>query len=216
MQDSRRGASCHIAGAITDNQPMKKTTKLKRVPRLKGMKVADSLKSLRVALAGRSREELIEVVVEMARGSRAIQRELESRFEVQLGVEELVAATRMAISDATDFDERQLNSNFDYDDRAYENVQQNFKRLIELGRLDHAMGLSLELMRDGSYQVEMSDEGLMSDDIAACLQIVIQAIKQAKLSASVVVDWCDQLRKRDRVGFIGEQEIQTLRKRFAG
>lgn len=195
---------------------MKKTTKLKRVPRLKGMKVADSLKSLRVALAGRSREELIEVVVEMARGSRAIQRELESRFEVQLGVEELVAATRMAISDATDFDERQLNSNFDYDDRAYENVQQNFKRLIELGRLDHAMGLSLELMRDGSYQVEMSDEGLMSDDIAACLQIVIQAIKQAKLSASVVVDWCDQLRKRDRVGFIGEQEIQTLRKRFAG
>lgn len=183
---------------------------------MKGKKGADSLASLRVALAGQSREELIEVVVEMARGSRAIQRELESRYEVHLGVEELVADTRMAISDATDFDERQLNSNFDYDDRAYETVQRNFKRLIELGRLDLAMELSLELMRDGSYQVEMSDEGLMSDDIAECLRIVIQAVGKSKLSSPVVIAWCDQLRKSDRVGFIAEQEIQALRKRFAG
>ncbi len=98
---------------------MKKSTKLKRVPRLKGVKrakVPDSLESLRAALADRSREE-----------------------------------------------------------------------------------------------VEMSDEGLMSDDIAACLQIVIQAVNKSKLLASVVVEWCDNLRKRDRVGFIGEQEIKSLR-----
>ena len=197
---------------------MKKVAKLKRVPRLKGVKrvkVRNLLEALRTTLEGRSQEELIEVVIDLARRNRAIQRELATRFEVQLSVQELVADTQSAISDATDFDERPLNSNFDYDYGAYETIQRNFQRLIELGRLDHAMELSLELMRDGSYQVEMSDEGLMSHDIAECLQIVIRAINQAKVSAAIVVEWCDKLRKRDRVGFIGEQEIQSLRKRFA-
>jgi hypothetical protein len=201
-----------------DNQAMKKSARLKRVPRVQGVKrakVPDLLDSLRAALRDQSQEELIEVVVKLAQGSRAIRRELESRFKVKLGVEELVADTQIAISDATDFDERQLNSNFDYDDWAYETVQSHFRRLIELEHLDHAMELSLELMRDGSYQVEMSDEGLMSDDIAVCLQVVIQAVNKSKLPAPVVVAWCDNLRKKDRVGFLCDQELAALRKRFA-
>ncbi len=203
---------------LMENQGMKKVTKLKRVPRVKGVKRAkgaDSLESLRATLGDRSKEELIEVVVELARGSRVIQRELESRYDVKLSVEQLVADTRMAISDATDFDERRLNSNFEYDYGAYETVQRNLRRLIELGQLDHAIELSLELMRDGSYQVEMSDEGLMSEDIAECLRIVIQAVNKSKLSSPVVIAWCDKLRKSDRVGFIADKEIETLRKRFA-
>ncbi|MFM9964042.1 MAG: hypothetical protein ACKV2Q_22800 [Planctomycetaceae bacterium] len=197
---------------------MKKVAKLKRVPRLKGVKRAKSpnpLDALRTTLGGRSQEELIEVIIDLARRNRGIQRELATRFEVQLSVEELVADTQSAISDATDFDERQLNSNFEYDYGAYETVQRNFQRLIELGRLDQAMELSLELMREGSYQVEMSDEGLMSDDIAECLRIVIQAARKSKLSSPAVIAWCDKLRKSDRVGFIAEKEIDALRKRFA-
>lgn len=200
------------------NQHVKKATKLKRVPSAEGVqraKGADSLDALRKTLAGRSHEELVDVVVELARKDRTIQRELVSRFDVQLSVEQLVAANELSSSDATDFDERQLNSNFDYDYGAYETVERNLKQLIELGQLDRAMEFSVKLMREGSFQVEMSDEGLMSDDIEACLLVVIQAVDTAKLSSSAVVAWCDKLRRSDRVGFIAEHEIDALRKRFA-
>ena len=40
-------------------------------------------------------------------------------------VDEPGAATHLAIADATDFDERQINRNFDYDDEAYGEVKRN-------------------------------------------------------------------------------------------
>lgn len=76
--------------------------------------------------------------------------------------EELFAATRQAIVDAADFDEREINDNFDYDYVTHSIVKRNFSRLIELGHMREAMELSLGLMSQGSYQVERSDEGLMT------------------------------------------------------
>jgi len=83
---------------------------------------------------------------------------IESQFEVEAPPKELVAATRQAITDATDFNEREINYNFSYDYEAYSTVQRNVGRLIELGHLREAMELSLELMSQGSYQVEMRVE----------------------------------------------------------
>jgi hypothetical protein len=68
-----------------------------------------------------------------------------------------LAVTRRAIADATAFDEREINYNFDYDHEAYDEVRHNLRSLIKLGQLRPAMELSLELMDKGSYQVEMSD-----------------------------------------------------------
>ena len=67
---------------------------------------------LKVALAKCKKTELVDVIVEMAKANRAIQRQLESQFEVEAPPEELIAATRVAIADATDFDEREINYNF--------------------------------------------------------------------------------------------------------
>jgi hypothetical protein len=128
--------------------------------------------------------------------------------------EELVAQTRQAIVDATDFDERQINYNFDYDYRAYETVARNFGRLIKAGQLEQAMELSLELMRCGSCQVEMSDEGLMTEDVEACLEAVLRAVEKSKLPPARIVAWCDALRKNDRVGFILDKEVNAVRNRF--
>ena len=69
------------------------------------------------------------------------------------------------VADATDFDERDINRNFAYDYEAYREVKRNLGRLIDAGQLRLAMQLALELMKRGSYQVEMSDEGLMTRDI---------------------------------------------------
>jgi hypothetical protein len=78
------------------------------------------------------------------------------------------------------------------------------------------MELSLELMRQGSYQVEMSDEGLMAQDIEECLSVVVKALKKCDLPPSDVIAWCAEMSKKDRVGFIYERDLQALRKHFEG
>jgi len=177
-------------------------------------KTTISAERLARALARRRKAELIEVIVEIARADRGIMRQLEMQFIVEVPPKELVAETRQAIVDATEFDEREINYNFDYDYQAYTTVKRNFGRLIKLGHLREAMKLSLELMKQGSYQVEMSDEGMMTDDIEACLQVVISALKKSHLPDDDVIAWCAAMAKTDRVGFICDTELRALRKQL--
>jgi len=149
--------------------------------------------------------------VELARNDRNVLRQLDARFELQAPPRELVLATRQAIADATDFDERDINRNFSYDYAAYEAVKRNLSRLVGLGQFRLAMELSLELMDQGSYQVEMSDEGLMTDDIEECLKVVIPAVRKSDLPASELMAWCRGMLKKDRVGFICEEQLKALK-----
>ena len=183
---------------------------------VKPPKTADPGQRLRKALARRTKGELIGVLVELARDDRAVLRRLAARFELQAPPKELLVMTRQAIADATAFDERDANYNFSYDDEAYREVQQNLNRLIELGQLRPAMELSLELMDQGSYQVESSDEGLMTEDIEACFGTVLKALRKCDLPAAEAIAWCAKMLKTDRVGFICDQELHALRRRFEG
>jgi hypothetical protein len=170
--------------------------------------------ALRQALARRKKAELVEVLVELAEADRGILRQLTARFDVATVPDELVAATRQAIADATDFDEREINRNFDYDSAAYDEVKRNLGRLIGSGQLRQAMPLALELMKQGSYQVEMSDEGLMTEDIEDCVKVVLEALRKCDLPAAEVIGWCSAMLESDRVGFIAREPLQSLRKRF--
>ena len=76
------------------------------------------------------------------------------------------------------------------------------------------MELSLELMAKGSYQVEMSDEGLMTDDIESCFRPILEALKKGDLPAAEVIVWYAEMMKRDRVGFICDRELRMLRNQF--
>jgi hypothetical protein len=81
----------------------------------KAANVSDASQRLRGALAKRTKDELVDALVEFAREDRKLLRRLGARFELEASPRELVAATRLAIADATDFDERDINRNFDYD-----------------------------------------------------------------------------------------------------
>lgn len=181
---------------------------------VKSSKTADPGQRLPKALARRTKGELIDVLVEVARDDRAVLRRLVAHFELQTPPQELLTATGQAIADATAFDEREINYNFDYDHEAYGEVRQNLRCLIELGQLRPAMELSLELMAKGSYQVEMSDEGLMTDDIEACFRPVLEALQKCNLPAAEVIAWCAEMLKRDRVGFLCDQELRALRQQL--
>lgn len=174
---------------------------------------ADSLERLRKTLAKGTKGELVDILVELARDDRNLFRQLAERFKLEPPPEELAAAARSAIADATDFDEREINHNFDYDYAAYDELKRNLSRLVELGQLPLTMELALELMKQGSYQVEMSDEGMMTTDIEECLAVVVKALKQSDLPPADVIAWCDGMLKSDRVGFIYRKELQTLRSR---
>lgn len=152
--------------------------------------------------------------MELAGEDRDIFRRLAARIELEAPPQELAAATRQAIADATAFDERDINRNYSYDYEAYGEVKRNLSRLIDLGELHLAMELSLELMKQGSCQVEMSDEGLMTADIEDCLSVVLKALKKCDLPPDEVVAWCEGMIKSDRVGFIGDRDLGTLRDHF--
>ena len=152
--------------------------------------------------------------MEFADGDRGVQRQLDSRLGLDVRPKELVAATRQAIAEATDFDEREINRNFSYDYQAYGAVERNLGRLVKQGHLPAAMDLALELMAQGSYQVEMSDEGLMSQDIEECLQVVIKALRQCDLPADDVIAWCSGMLKKDRIMFLCRKELQALHDQF--
>jgi len=169
------------------------------------------MEKLRAALAKGKKSDLVDILAELAGSDRNLFRRLGVHFKLESPPEELAAATRLAIADATDFDEREINRNFSYDYAAYDEVKRNLSRLVELEQLPLAMELCWELMKQGSYQVEMSDEGMMTADIEECLAVVVKALMSSDLPSAEVIAWCDRMLKSDRVGFIYREELQSLR-----
>lgn len=184
----------------------------KKVPRID--ELADSLAALRKALAKHKKAELVDLLASLAEDDRPLLRQLMESLQVATPPKALIAATHQAIIDATDFDERDINRNFDYDYNAYSEVKRNLIRLIELGQLPRAMELSLELMKAGSYQVEMSDEGMMTEDIEDCLSVVFKPLKKCDLPAAEIFTWCCEMLESDRIGCIASKQLQSLRQHF--
>jgi hypothetical protein len=156
-----------------------------------------------------NKAELVGMILAIAKEHAVVARELEDRLNVEKPADLLVADVLSAIDRATDFDERMMNHNFDVDWQAFADVQKGLSQLVGLGHLADAKLLGLKLMKDGSYQVECSDEGLMTDDICQCLEPVIQAVKAAGgVEAS---KWAGDMQKADRVGFICDKELAALK-----
>lgn len=151
------------------------------------------------------------MILAIAQEHAVVVRELEGRLTIEKPVDLLVAEVSSAIDRATDFDERMMNHNFDVDWQAYADVQKGLAQLIELDRLADAMSLALKLMKDGSYQVECSDEGLMTDEIGQCLKPVIRAVKAA--GGDAAIKWAGDMQTADRVGFICDKELAARRGR---
>lgn len=152
---------------------------------------------------------LIACLLELADSIPEVWQALETRFPLEpRTTADLISRTQTAIARATDFDDREINRNFDYDSDAYEQVQKYFRQLVTSGQLEPVMELALELMSAGSYQVEMSDEGLMWHEIEACLDIVASAVERSEMAADRALLWCAQMEQNDRMGLYSR--VRTL------
>jgi len=176
----------------------------------------DNIDLVRNALSKCTKADLVALIVGLAQDERQLERLLEARLKIEDPAADLKVVTMQAIDDATKVDHGCLNYNFDYDDAAYETIGRNFKRLIAAERWADVMDLSVELMHKGSYQVECSDEGLMSDDIQDCLLTVIDAVRTSKLSVTDIFHWTSLMLAADRVGFICQKEILALQESVTG
>jgi hypothetical protein len=157
----------------------------------------------------RTKADLIAMILEIAKEHAVVARELEDRLAIEKPVDLLIADVSSAIDRATHFDERLMNHNFDVDWQAYAEVQQGLSLFVKLGHLAEAKSLALKLMKEGSYQVECSDEGLMAEDICQCLKPVIQAVKAA--GGVEAAKWAGDMQRADRVGLICNEELAKLR-----
>ena len=186
-----------------------KKTPFKKLPKGKGTSPLDRLRSV---LSKQKASDLIQMIVELADDDPRAMRQVQQRFKVEdsMSVEELVDSTRAAISTATKVDSRRLNHNFDYDSAAYELIARNFKKLIELAQWESVMEMSLELLHKGSNQVECSDEGMMTEDIQACLFPVIKAVRKSGLKSADIFHWSSLMVATDRVGFICRDQALAL------
>ncbi|MDB5391114.1 MAG: hypothetical protein JWM11_6760 [Planctomycetaceae bacterium] len=160
------------------------------------------------ALRKRTKEELIGTIMMLAKGHAVVARELEAKLDVKLPVDLLIADVSSAIDRATDFDERFLNTNFEFDWQAYEQVKKGLSQLLTLGQLEAAKSLAIKLMQDGSRQAEYSEEGLMTEDICECLKPVIRAVKA--VGGIEATKWAREMQREDRGGFICDQELAKL------
>ena len=182
---------------------------LKKVPKKKD--AVPRLDYVAAALKKQSKESLVKMLMQFASSDRVMLRELEFELDIHAPDDQIISQTRQAIADATYFDEDDYNTNFDYDSRAYELVEKNFRKLVQMKAWADVMNLSLELLRDGSAQAEASDEADMASDIEDCLKPVIKALANTNLPRKVIVDWCDQMKLADKIGCICVRELVSLR-----
>lgn len=180
----------------------------KRKKALRRRAKTDRFPLIEKALKKLTKADLVKLVVKLAKENAELSRALEVELDVQKPIDLLVSDVQSAICRATDLDDRQLNYNFDYDCQAYEDVKKGFENLIALGHLEDVKSLALRLMKDGSYQVECSDEGMMTDDIQDCLKPVIRAVKAE--GGAAASKWAIEMLVADRVSFICDKELKRL------
>lgn len=184
-------------------------------------KKADPLmEQLQKTLIKMSKAELIDTVMRMARNEADIRDQFVNQLDVQIplppasktNLKAIVAATREAIAKATWFDPRQMNHNFDIDYRAYESVQRHLKQLVAAKHFEPAVELAIELMDKGSYQIEMSDEGMMLDEVQDSLRPVTMGLSQSGLPEAKVEQWLESICAADRCGFVWSDDLMRPKK----
>ena len=161
---------------------------------------------LRKALKKVKKADLVEMTLRAAKHNKETEWLLEKKFGLEKPVDLIVHDICVAIDRATKVNKWELNYNFSFDWDAYDAVRHGLSELIRKDAIAEAKRLALDLMRKGSYQIECSDEGLMQDQIEACLRVVIEAVKESPDTR----EWAQEMIRADCVGFVCERELTAL------
>jgi uncharacterized Zn finger protein len=164
-------------------------------------------------LDGKSREELLELLVSLANDYPQVARVLVETEQLRRGqIDLLVRSLRREIQKLTRDPAWSNHWNGERSAPDYTHVCHQFKTLLAAGHADALLALGDELWQQGIEQVEQAnDEGEIGSAIAECLDIVVQALPQSSMPASAQLLWVIDHLLEDEFGLLhsGEKALEN-------
>ena len=146
---------------------------------------------VRKLLADKSRDELCDLLVALAREYPGVARRLLEAEQMRSGrIEPLVRSLRKEIRQLTNEPAWHNHWRNEGSIPDYSHVRRQFQDLLDTGHADELLELGDELWRLGIDQVEQSDdEGETMGALSECLEIVLRAVPQSSLARSEQLLW---------------------------
>ena len=167
-------------------------------------------------LNDKSREELLELLLDIARSHPEIRQELLETEQLARGeVARLVQSLHREIRDLTAepawYDPwRETGELPDYS-----HLERQLRALAQKGHADALLELGDELWSRGTRQVEQSDdEGETALAIAGCLERVLEALPKSSLTPPQQLLWIIERQLEDEYGLLGSSEDLLKRRQY--
>lgn len=154
---------------------------------------------------GQTREQLVELVKELAARHPDVRENLQARHDLARGkVTRLAQGVRKevrALSAEPGWFNPWSGEGYIPD---YSGVRERLEALLEAGYADEVVGLGKELLEAGNQQVEMShDEGETEGEIATCLAVVFRALPHSSLPRVEQMLWVVEAEIADQFEMTG-------------
>ncbi len=159
-------------------------------------------------LQGKSKDQLIELLLELAEQHPDIAQDLMDRQQITSGsTKQLVTRLRKDIREAG----RQPGWEDDWYGGAstadYSEIRHKLEALLEAGHAEEVLSLGRELLIAGTRQVEESnDEGETAEEVAACMPVVVKALEQSSLPPAARLAWAVEAVLKDSYDLCGAFE----------
>lgn len=153
--------------------------------------------SLKAFLESKTKSQLVDLIIELARHSDATEESLRNRIHVADGsVQAIVKAIRKDIREFS-------REPYDYDDYGsfpnYSRTKERLETLLSGGYYDEILSVGKDLLKAGTEQVEMyNDEGELGEEIGGCMDIVFRALPRTSLSPVEQMVWATDTELADQ------------------
>jgi uncharacterized Zn finger protein len=207
MLDENDDLSLLLLGAPHDDEV--KNEEAERTPEKPGKTGSPKIRKI---LEGKSREELVDLLMELAAHHPVIEQSLRENDQLHRGqVAPLVRALRKEINHLTSEPSWRNHWNQEGSVPDYSHVLRQFEALFAAGHFDELVDLGDLLWREGANQVEQSDDdGETAMDISECLEVVLAAVPYSSLSRPQQLLWVIERRLADEFGLLesGDQMLE--------
>lgn len=167
-------------------------------------------------LAGKSKEELIALLVDLAGRHPEVERRIRESEQMASGrVDKLVRSLRSEIRNITAEPAWYNSWKGEGNIPDYSHVREQLQALLDNGHADAVLKLGDELWTRGRDQVEQShDEGETATAIADCLAVVLQALPQTSLTPPEQLLWVIDRQLEDEYSLLDSGEEVLLSRAY--
>jgi uncharacterized Zn finger protein len=151
-------------------------------------------------LKQRTKQDLIEIITDLARHNPSVQQSLKDRRNLAQGnPAKLIEAVRRDISRISQEAGWKDNWSGQGSIPNYAPVRERLNTLLSGGHADALIDIAEELLDAGTEQLEMSDdEGETAEEIASCLEIVFKALPQSSRVPAERLLWAIEMALKDQ------------------